>query len=309
MKHTWQATLLLMALFLATEAVGLVILLSYVDVDRTAETGITAFESLPFDMERPDIDESLSYLYIAAAIIIGTIILLVLIKFRRVGLWKFWFLIAIAFTLTFAIGAFVDEMIAVVIAIFLALWKIYRPNIYVHNLTEILIYGGLAAIFVPIINMFSAFMLLILISIYDIYAVWRSEHMIEMAKFQTQNRLFAGLFIPYGKKFPQDEKKPEQEEKIDEKEVGKYSIEKRRTAILGGGDLGFPLIFAGVVMKTLINGQVPVLDAFTQSFIIILFAGIGLFLLLYKSEKGKFYPAMPFISLGCFLGYALVYFL
>ena len=154
MKHTWQATLLLMALFLATEAVGLVILLSYVDVDRTAETGITAFESLPFDMERPDIDESLSYLYIAAAIIIGTIILLVLIKFRRVGLWKFWFLIAIAFTLTFAIGAFVDEMIAVVIAIFLALWKIYRPNIYVHNLTEILIYGGLAAIFVPIMQGF-----------------------------------------------------------------------------------------------------------------------------------------------------------
>jgi len=30
-----------------------------------------------------------------------------------------------------------------------------------------------------------------------------------------------------------------------------------------------------------------------------------LFILLTKGEKNKFYPAMPFISAGCFVGYGI----
>ena len=100
------------------------------------------------------------------------------------------------------------------------------------------------------------------------YAVWKSKHMIKMAKFQTESRLFAGLLIPYG---------------------------KNKTAILGGGDLGFPLIFTGVMYKTI----------GLESLLIILTTTIALFLLLYKSEKNKYYPAMPFISMGCLMGYLL----
>ena len=71
-----------------------------------------------------------------------------------------------------------------------------------------------------------------------------------------------------------------------------------RTAILGGGDIGFPLIFAGVVMKEL---------GIWQSMIIPFFALMGLAFLLWRSDEKKFYPAMPFIGAGCFIGLGLIY--
>ena len=87
--------------------------------------------------------------------------------------------------------------IIIFLAISLAAWKILRPNVFIHNLTEVFIYGGIAALLVPIINLFSAFILLLLISIYDMYAVWKSKHMVSMAKFQSEAKVFAGLLKRY----------------------------------------------------------------------------------------------------------------
>ena len=75
---------------------------------------------------------------------------------------------------------------------------------------------------------------------------------------------------------------------------------KVRIAMLGGGDIGFPLIFAGVVLKEL---------GVWQSLIIPVFACLGLASLLWFSKEKKFYPAMPFISAGCFVGLGVVYLL
>ncbi len=33
---------------------------------------------------------------------------------------------------------------------------------------------------------------------------------------------------------------------------------------------------------------------------------IALFLLFYYAKKDKYYPAMPFVSAGCLIGYALL---
>ena len=63
-------------------------------------------------------------------------------------------------------------------------------------------------------------------------------------------------------------------------------------------NIGFPLIFAGVILKEW---------GFWQSLIIPFFAALGLGLLFWKSKKKKFYPAMPFISAGCFIGLGIVW--
>ena len=44
----------------------------------------------------------------------------------------------------------------------------------------------------------------------------------------------------------------------------------------------------------------------TYALIITLFVSLSLFLLFMASKKGKFYPGMPFLSAGCFLGYLIV---
>mgnify|MGYP001591251463 FL=1 len=149
-------------------------------------------------------------------------------------------------------------------------------------------YGGLAAIFVPAFNLWSIIILLLLISVYDAYAVWKSKHMITLAQSQAKSKVFAGLLIPYSWK-----KK--------EKGKEKSSIEKSksgRIALLGGGDIAFPLLFAGVVLKEI---------GLWQALVIPFFALLGLGLLLLFSKEKRFYPAMPFISAGCFLGLAVVW--
>jgi len=284
MKHTLKITLMLVLLFFLSQIVGLAITNQYIDKEKTAETGVTAWEDLPYKMERPPVEESSSFIYILIAVLLGTGLLMLLIKFKKVNLWKFWFFISVVLCLTIALKPFMRQEIALSISFVLALFKVVRPNIFVHNITEVFIYGGLAAIFVPIMNLYAVFMLLLLISGYDIYAVWKSKHMIKLAKFQTNSRVFAGLSIPYKIPKKEDKKKTDRVEKI-------------KTAILGGGDIAFPLIFAGVVMKNV---------GFLTSLIIPVFVSAALLILLIKSKKDRFYPAMPFLSLGCLSGYGFI---
>jgi len=70
-----------------------------------------------------------------------------------------------------------------------------------------------------------------------------------------------------------------------------------KVAILGGGDIAFPLLFTGVILKTF---------GLWQALIIIPFTALSLFLLFYKGKKDKFYPAMPFITAGCVVGLLVV---
>jgi len=287
MKHAAKITLFLVFLFLATQFLGLIITSRYVDSVKTVETGELSWKALPsiggFDLERPAIDPAKSVLYILGAIILGTILILLLIKWKHISLWKLWFFIAVALCLHIAFSAFISAGYSLILALIFSFIKVYRPNIFVHNFTELFIYSGLAVIFVPVMNLFAAFILMILLSFYDMYAVWKSKHMVSMAKFQTKSGVFAGVVMPY--------KMPKLRAKT------KKSSAKIKTAILGGGDLGFPLIFTGVVFKSV---------GLYYSMIIPIFAAIALLLLLLFSKKDHFYPAMPFLTIGCFVGYFVV---
>jgi presenilin-like A22 family membrane protease len=244
--------------------------------------------------------KSRSFLYLMAGILIGTLFVLLLIKLNVKGIWKYWFLLSVWITIAVTLGVYINFWAAGFLAILLALWKVYKPNVYIHNFTEIFIYTGIAVIFLPIMNLFASVVLLILISIYDMFAVWKSKHMITLAKFQTKSKIFAGLLIPYGKK----EKKPKAKIKGKVKKV----LVKTKTAILGGGDIAFPLLFNATVMEFLILDQgfaKPM--ALLLTGIVALTASAALLLLFLKAKKGRFYPAMPFISIGCFVGLGIVW--
>jgi presenilin-like A22 family membrane protease len=114
-----------------------------------------------------------------------------------------------------------------------------------------------------------------------------------MAKFQSSSKVFAGLSIPYKKI------------KAAPKKAAKTIKVNVQTAILGGGDIGFPLLFAGVVMKSIMLSNTLAVG-FLKSLIIPLTTTIALFMLLIKSKPDRFYPAMPFLSIGCFAGYLIV---
>ena len=283
MKHNIKVTIILLLLFICSHLIGLYVINHY--LPSTAD--------LPLNIEKPQFAEETSYLPIFITIIIATALALLLIRFKALKIWKFWFLLSVFMTLTIAFNAFVPEAFAITLAIIFALWKIFKPNIYVHNFTELFIYGGLAAIFVPVLNIFSAVVLLILISVYDFIAVWHTKHMVSMAKFQSSTNVFAGLLVPYSdNKIINKYKKAPENSKVSKVRVSE--------AMLGGGDIGFPLLFSGVILKTL---------GLNQALIVSLCSALALLFLFIIAEKKKFYPAMPFITAGCLIGYAIVYFI
>lgn len=310
MKHTLKITAILISAFLLAQLVGLLIVGSYIDVQHSVESGNVTYESLPLDMERPQMEQNWAFLYILLAVLLGTVVLLLLIRFRKNSWWKAWFFLAVVLCLVVAFSPFLrkllpdifqvaglsfPEIVAIAAAIALAFFKVIKPNIYVHNITELFIYGGIAAIFVPELNILSMLILLGLISLYDMYAVWKSKHMVSLAKFQSESKVFAGLSIPYGK-LPKGGK----DVKLVADKKGGISI-----AILGGGDIAFPLLFAGVVFKGLLLTE-SYGAALLESMIIPLFAALALLILFIRASKERFYPAMPFITAGCLVGYGLL---
>ncbi len=95
----------------------------------------------------------------------------------------------------------------------------------------------------------------------------------KLAKSQSKTKVFAGLAIPY----------------------------EKRMAILGGGDIGFALLFAGVVMREFSLNWLSL-----GAIIVPICTSGALLYLLYKGTSKKFYPAMPYITAGAFIGLGIV---
>jgi len=261
---------------------------------------------LPYGMETPEVKENKEFAQIFVSIIFAFIIaislLFILIRFNSELIIKLWFFIVVIIALGISFNSFIPQqikfasIIAIAIAVPLAFVKIYKRDFLVHNTTELFIYPGIAAVFVPILNVYTIIALLIIISIYDMWAVWHSGIMQKMAKYQINKlNIFSGFFVPYvSKKVRMQINKMK---KLSKSRRGKQKI-KVNLAILGGGDVIFPIITAGVMLKTL---------GLWSAVFVIIGATLGLSYLFFYAEKKKFYPAMPFITAGIFLGIALSY--
>jgi presenilin-like A22 family membrane protease len=282
-------------MFLIAQFIGLAIINYYAQPEHP----------LPYGMGMPEKQEyntPLDILSIVVAFAIAISVFFLLSKHKSKVIIRLWFFVVVLL----ALGVFFTALLnlqkpflflGLVFALPIALSKIYKRNIVIHNLSELMIYPAIAAIFVPYLNVLGAIILLGLISIYDAWAVWKSGIMQKMAKFQmTEVKVFGGFLIPYLTKQQRTQlKKLENSNKKLDKKI------KVNVAVLGGGDVVFPTIVAGIALINL--GLFAALS-------IILGAFMGLGLLLILSEKKKFYPAMPFISAGiliCLGLWALVF--
>jgi presenilin-like A22 family membrane protease len=264
MKHKVSVTIILVILFLAAQLIGLTVVNQYYKTDLPEDEQ----KVLPLGIERPEVEEEFSYIPLLIAIVIATGLALLLINLGAQKLWKVWFFVATFYLLSIAFAAFFNDIIAFIIALALVLLRTFRLSVISHNFVELFVYSGIPAIFAPILSITSVSILLIVIAIYDMIAVWKTKHMVKLAKFQTKSKVFAGLFIPY--------------------------MKGKKAAILGGGDVGFPMLFAGVVFLNY---------GWLSAIITSVVTSIALLILLLMSKKNKFYPAMPFIGAGCFVGF------
>ncbi|MFH1237225.1 MAG: presenilin family intramembrane aspartyl protease [Candidatus Aenigmatarchaeota archaeon] len=317
MKHTIPVTLIIILIFFLSQVIGLYALGANIMGVTQTPGGETIVEHADTTIgERPEMQGPETFLYMICAILVGTGLILLLVKFKKFGIWKAMFFFAVWMTCSITLGVFIDPLIALVFCIFLAFVKVYRPNIWIHNLTELLIYPGIAVIFVPLLDLPWVIALLLAISAYDVFAVWKSKHMVSMAQFQTKSRAFAGVFVTYKLKTQKSISKAAKTVKgrkaktaAKGRTVAAKEDVEYRNAILGGGDIAFPLIFAGVVMDSLIKMSIAKTTAFLLALIIPVVVAIALFSLLAMAKKDRFYPAMPFITAGCLAGYGILWLL
>jgi len=297
MKHNFKITAILLTMFLITQLIGVYVVGYYLQEGNT----------LPFGLEPPTPETNIGFIGILPQIIVAFIfaiaIFFLLTKFKVEFILRLWFFAVVTIALSITFMSFVSGflpralIISTIVALVLAFVKIYKQSFIIHNSTELLIYPGLAAVFVPILNVYTIATLLVLISIYDMWAVWHSGIMQKMARYQIDNlKVFSGFFVPY------ISKQTKEKIKIWKNTISKKDLEKKKikasVAILGGGDVVFPIITAGVMLKTLGLGS---------ALFVIIGAALGLGYLFFFSEKKKFYPAMPFITIGIFLGMAVSY--
>ena len=289
MKYEIQIILLLVSLFLISQLVGLALIYedAKIKIGPKGEKEVVHGETVLGS--RPEIYGFESFLWLLGGIGISTLLILAIVWLKKVNWWKSLYYFSAFLTIALALGTIFNSLFAFILTIIILAIKVYKPNFIIHNLAQILMYAGIAILLVPLFDLKWAIALLLVISAYDFFAVYKSKHMVKMALFQAKSNLFAGISIP-----------------LASRKVKSKVKRKVKGAIIGGGDVAFPLIFSGVVMENLMKVMPMKELAFFKVLVIPFFVSAALFFLLIKGKEGKFYPGMPFITAACLLGYAVI---
>ena len=182
--------------------------------------------------------------------------------------------------------------IAVVIAV---LWFFY-PRVWLHSMVMLLAMVALGEVFGRLISPWTAMILLAVLAIYDFLAV-RFGFMMWMANKLSESSTLPAFIIPYRQSNWISNLKKSNFPTLTEQKA-----EERKYSILGGGDIGFPVLLAASVYFA---------RNFKAAIIVAVFslAGlIGAYLIQAKFFKGKAVPALPPIAIMSVIGLALVSF-
>ena len=221
--------------------------------------------------------------------LLATLFIFLLIRFLKFKRGK-GLIFKILFTLAVFLGgllfleAFLLEPIPLILISLLIFWWWKSPSILNQDILMILGLAGVGSTLGLALQPSMVIALLIIFSIYDFIAVYKTKHMVKMAKEMIEAGAILALIVP-----PNIFSLKESLEKI--RPGGKFLI-------LGGGDIVFPLLFcASLIPSGIFN-----------SIIVAIFALIGLFVGFYFFTTQKVrqpIPALPPIALFSIIGYLI----
>lgn len=237
-------------------------------------------------IEKSIIEPSFSWDSIVIFLIFATIFYAVVLKFKPVGAIFFKFLLVlVVFSGSRVIfGSIVSSPWDLLWALILVLTFILMRNVFTHNIGMILGIAGISSILGITISPLTAGALLVILSFYDILAVYWTKHMVYLARGMMESGAIFGFIIPFDLRdafYHSHEVK----HKIGEKFM-----------ILGSGDIGLPLVLASSVALVSID----------QAIVISSFALIGLFAthIIFINQSGKRpMAALPPIATLTIIGY------
>ena len=221
--------------------------------------------------------------------LLATLFILLILRFvkfekEKGTIFKILFILAVLLGGLLFLETWLPEHLSLIFIFVLIFWWLKKPSVLIQDLLIILGIAGTGSILGLSLNPLMVILLLVIFSIYDFIAVYKTKHMVRMAKAMLESRAILALVIP-----PNIFGFRESLEKI--QPGGKFLI-------LGGGDIAFPLIFSVSLIPS----------GILHSFIVALFSLIGLFASFWfftKQKERKPIPALPPIALFSIIGYLI----
>ncbi len=220
---------------------------------------------------------------------VATLLLLILLElFRGKFLFEIFFASAIIYGSQGHLGIIFAKINAFLASIAITVLRFIYPRIWTQNFAIILAISGIAASLGLAVKPLMAAIILILLSIYDIIAVYKTRHMVKLFKGMAKRGALLALIVPnsfllWNGKF----------ESITEKNKDEFIF-------LGTGDLALPLFLA-----------VSVFPYGTQYSLGVIFGacfGLAADHLVFIGQKiRKPIPALPAIALFSIIGCLIVF--
>jgi len=240
----------------------------------------------------PEISAGLPIIYFFVAVAVIGIILFLVPRIALKILLKAIFLFLFGWGLFVALGFSLPVTAALAIATLVALLWLFMPMIWLHNLLMIVTLASVGTVFGVFFAPWTAILFMLVISVYDILAV-RFGYMMWMVKRLSIIDTLPAFVIP----------RTMSGWNLDLRKARIFTDESEREfSVLGGGDIGFPLLL--IVSVFFASG-------FARSLIVAVFSLLGLAAAYWVQRallKGKPTPALPPISFLSIVGYLIVYF-
>jgi len=173
---------------------------------------------------------------------------------------------------------------AIIIAATVGVSWIVFPRVWLHDSVMILTMVSLGAVFGRLISPWTSMVLILALAVYDVLAV-RFGYMLWMTKKLSESRALPAFVIPrYAPEWSSSLKQSGLTTLVEEKPL------ERKYSILGGGDIGFPLL----LVSSVYFGY-----GLTGAILVAVFSLLGLicaYLIQKAFLKGKPMPALPPIA-------------
>ena len=244
----------------------------------------------------PQVPLELPLLYFFGAVVLLGIILLLLPGYILRIVFRIMLAFLFAWGIFITLGLSLPLPVVSLGAITGSLLWFWWPRVWLHNSLMIFTLAGVGALFGFMLSPWTVVSFMLVISVYDVLSV-RLGYMLWMVKRLSQSEALPAFVMPRRISMW----------KLNLREAGlKKLLEEgsteREFSVLGGGDIGFPLML--VVSVFFVYG-------FTSSIVVATFSLLGLisaFLIQLLFFKGKPMPALPPIALVSIIGFLIVYF-
>lgn len=219
-------------------------------------------------------------------LLVAILLIIRYVKFRpgKEVIFKTFFILPVFLGGILFFSLWIGDILALIFISILIFFWIKKPNVLVHNFLLISGMIGIGSVFGLRLDPLLVIVLLVIFSIYDVIAVYKTKHMIRMAKEMIEARAIPGIILP---------------PKISEIQAPLKDVKMGgKFLILGGGDIVFPLL--------LVASLVP--EKILSSIIVAVFATFGLFISfwIFLSQKTRRpIPALPPIALFSIIGYLI----